>query len=83
MVTILVFNRHGLIELAGLKGQVDSISSSVESLSNEIDSLRTEIERLRNDSLYLESKVREILGWGREGEFVIRFPEPDSTGGLF
>lgn len=80
VAAILVFNRHGFISLAGLKGDVDRISLSIDSLRVEIDSLELEIERLRSDSLYLEKMVREILGWAREDEHVVRFIETDSTG---
>ena len=79
VATILVFNRHGFIALAGLKGDVDRISLSIDSLQAEIDSLELEIELLQNDSIYLERMVREILGWAREGEHIVRFSEPDST----
>lgn len=79
VVAILVFNRHGFIALAGLKGDVDRISRSIDSLQAEIDSLESEIEQLMSDSLYLEKMVREILGWGREGESIVRFSIPDST----
>ena len=79
IVAILVFNRHGFIALAGLKGDVDRISLSIDSLQAEIDSLESEIEQLVSDSLYLEKMVREILGWGREGECIVRFFSPDST----
>lgn len=79
VAAILVFNRHGFIALAGLKQDVDRISMSIDSLQAEIDSLESEIRRLRSDSLYLERMVREILGWGREGEHIVRFTELDST----
>jgi cell division protein FtsB len=81
VVAILVFNRHGLIALAELKGNVDVMAASIDSLRNEIDSLQSEIEKLKNDSLYLERMVREILGWGREGEHIIRFLIPGLEGG--
>ncbi len=83
VAAILIFNRHGFIALAGLKGDVDRISLSIESLHAEIDSLELEIELLQNDSIYLERMVREILGWGREGEHIVRFTEPDSTEASF
>ena len=78
IVAILVFNKHGFIALAGLKGDVDRISRSIDSLQEEIDSLESEIEQLMSDSLYLEKMVREILGWGREGEHIVRFSNTDS-----
>lgn len=80
VIAILVFNRHGFIALAGLRGEVDSMSRRIDSLRTEIDSLEAEIQRLQCDSVYLERMVREILGWGRPGEFVIRFALPDSEG---
>ncbi|MEN8208985.1 MAG: septum formation initiator family protein [Candidatus Fermentibacteria bacterium] len=83
VAAILVFNRHGFIAMAGLKGDVDRISLSIESLHAEIDSLEIEIELLQTDSIYLERMVREILGWGREGEHIVRFTEPDSLEGSF
>lgn len=79
VVIILAFNRHGLLALADLKAEVDSISLSIESLTVEIDSLESEIRKLSSDSLYLERMVREILGWGRSGEYIIRFPRPSSS----
>lgn len=80
VAAILVFNRHGIIALAGLKGDVDRISLSIDSLHAEINSLELEIELLKSDSIYLERMVREILGWAREGEYIVRFEEADSTG---
>ena len=83
VAAILVFNRHGFIALSGLKGDVDRISLSIESLHAEIDSLELEIQLLQSDSIYLEKMVREILGWGREGEHIVRFTELDSTEASF
>jgi len=80
VVAILAFNRHGLLALADLKTEVDSISRSIDSLTLEIDSLESEIRKLSSDSLYLERMVREILGWGRSGEYIIRFSSPSSPG---
>lgn len=83
VVVILIFNRHGFMALAGLKGEVDRMDDRIDSLRNEIDSLESEISRLLNDSLYLERMVREILGWGRAGEHIVRFVRPDSQEVLF
>ncbi|MCK5116002.1 MAG: septum formation initiator family protein [Candidatus Aegiribacteria sp.] len=83
VTAILVFNRHGFIALVGLKGDVDRISLSIDSLNAEIDTLELQIELLQSDSTYLERMVREILGWGREGEHIVRFTEPDSAEEFF
>ena len=79
VVAFLVFNRHGFIALAALREEGDRVTCSIDSLQLQIDSLETEIARLRSDSVYIERMVREILGWGREGEQIIRFVTPDST----
>jgi len=79
VAAILVFNRHGFIAVADLKADVDRIALSIDSLQTELDSLESEIDRLSSDSLYLEKMVREILGWGRTGEHIIRFSLSDSS----
>lgn len=79
VVAILVFNRHGFITLASLRSDLETVSLSIDSLQKQIDSLESEIDRLSSDSVYLERMVREILGWGREGEYIVRFISPDST----
>ena len=57
-------------------------SAEIDSLATVIDSLRTEAEMLRTDSAYMEKVVREILGWGRPGELIIRFMQPDTAGSI-
>jgi cell division protein FtsB len=79
MVAALLFNSNGLLAIARLMNQRRDTSMAIDSLTGVIDSLRTEIEMLRVDSAYMEKVVREILGWGRPGELIIRFVPPDST----
>ncbi len=83
VAAILVFNRHGFIAISNLKGDVDMMSLTIDSLQREIEQLESETERLQTDSLYLEKMVREILGWGREGEHIVRFTNPDEVGVQF
>ena len=83
VVVILVFNRHGFIALASLRNDIENLSLSIDSLQQEVDLMNSEIEQLLSDSAYMEKMVREILGWGREGEHIIRFIRPDSSGGIF
>jgi len=68
----LVFNRNGLIAISDLKGSIDMTQRSIDTLSRRVDSLRTETDGLQSDSEYIEKAVREVLGWGRPDEFVIR-----------
>ena len=75
---ILLFNRSGFMAITEIQEDVHSIKAENELISNEIDSLNLVIHLLENDSLYMEKRVREILGWGRQGETVIRFMEPDT-----
>lgn len=83
VVVILVFNRHGFIALANLRNDIENISLSIDSLQQQVDLMNSEIEQLLSDSAYMEKMVREILGWGREGEHIVRFIRPDSSGAIF
>ena len=83
VVVILVFNRHGFIALAKLRNDIENTSLSIDSLQQQMDMMNSEIEQLLSDSAYMEKMVREILGWGREGEHIVRFIRPDSSGVIF
>jgi cell division protein FtsB len=76
--TILLLSRNGIMAITEVQGDVDNVAAENRQLEAEIDSLNTVIDLLENDSLYMEKRVREILGWGREGETVIKFMEPDT-----
>lgn len=80
IVATLVFNRNGFIALGELREEIDRVSGTIDSLENQIEELELDLERLSSDSLYMEQMVREILGWGREGEFIVRFVPSDSAG---
>ncbi|PIE51306.1 hypothetical protein CSA37_12205 [Candidatus Fermentibacteria bacterium] len=73
---ILLFNRNGFVAITRIQSQVDSLRRENESLESRIDSLENTILLLESDSSYMEKRVREILGWGRDNELIIRFTEP-------
>ena len=77
LAAFLLLNPDGLLSLGSLQGELDSARADRDSLVQVRDSLRISIEALQRDSSAMEEAVREILGWGRPGEFVIRF---DTTG---
>lgn len=72
----LVFNRNGLMAVVSLLHSSDTLRASIDSLRHQADSLREETIRLQSDSAFMEKAVREILGWGRPDEFIIRIVEP-------
>ena len=76
--TILLLSRNGIMAITEIQSDVDNVTAENRRLETEIDSLNTVIDLLENDSLYMEKRVREILGWGREGETVVKFMEPDT-----
>lgn len=80
VVATLIFNRNGLMALSALREDIGMVTSSIDSLEDQILRLEEEIRLLSTDSAYQERVVREILGWGREGEFVVRFLPADSSG---
>lgn len=74
---IMLFNRNGFVAITEIQEEVNGVISENDSISTEIDSLTLVIHQLENDSVYMEKRVREILGWGRSGETVIKFMEPE------
>ncbi len=73
---LLLFNRNGFLANRRLELRMSETRMEVESLRAKLDSLETVVVRLENDSAYLEARVREVLGWGRPGEHIVRFVEP-------
>jgi len=72
---ILLFNRNGFMTINRIQADIDAVQRQNESLRVELDSLEEVIYLLENDSSYMEKRVREIMGWGRENEHIIRFME--------
>jgi cell division protein FtsB len=70
---ILLFSRNGFMAVNQIQADISAVQEQNESLRAEIDSLTEVIYLLENDSSYMEKRVREILGWGRENEHIIRF----------
>lgn len=79
VVVTLFFNRNGFMALSALRSDIDRVSLSIDSLESQIDSLELEIELLRSDSSYMERIVRTVMGWGSEGEYIIRFEPPSDA----
>lgn len=75
---ILLFNRNGFIAITDIQEDISTVIEENEAAAAEVDSLSSVVYLLENDSLYMEKRVREILGWGCLGETVIRFMEPST-----
>ncbi len=73
---LVLFNRNGFLANRRLELQMLQTRMEVESLQTRLDSLETVVVRLERDSAYMETRVREVLGWGRPGEHIVRFVEP-------
>ncbi len=73
---VLLFNRNGFIAITEIEEDVHSVIDENDMVKIEIDSLNNVIYLLETDSLYMEKRVREILGWGFEGETIIKFMDP-------
>jgi len=73
---ILIFNRNGFMAITDIRADIETVQIQNDSMEAEIDSLSRVMFLLENDSLYMEKRVREILGWGRMDEFIIKFVEP-------
>ena len=78
LLILFIFNRNGLLAILSLNREKQETLLEIEYYREGIDRLRSEIERLQSDSFYIEKRIREILGWGRMGEMIIRIvPEED------
>jgi len=73
LAVLVIFNRNGVLNYLSLRRETEDLRREVDSLEAVRDSLAVEVERLRTDSAYIERMIREILGWGRSGEMIIRF----------
>ena len=73
---LVLFNRHGFLSNRQLELHMQETAREVDTLRAELDSLEHMIELLQFDSLYMETMVREVLGWGRPGEHIVRFVSP-------
>ena len=73
LAVFVIFNRNGVLNYLSLRRETRNLRREVDSLEAVRDSLAIEVERLRTDSAYIERMIREILGWGRPGEMIIRF----------
>jgi cell division protein FtsB len=73
---LVLFNRNGFLANRRLELQMLQTRTEVESLQIRLDSLEALVVRLESDSAYMEARVREVLGWGRPGEHIVRFVEP-------
>lgn len=73
---LVLFNRHGFLANRQLEVQMEETRNAADALRAELDSLENIIHRLQHDSLYMETLVREVLGWGRPGEHIVRFVAP-------
>ena len=69
-----VFGSRGLLHLRTLTIEEDAITQRIASLLRGNAALREELHRLRTDDRALERRVREELGYVRDGEIVYRFP---------
>jgi len=81
LAVFVMFNRNGVLNYLALRRQREALAEEVDSLKAVRDSLAVEVDRLRSDSTYIERMVRELLGWGRPGELIIRFQRNDSLQG--
>ncbi len=75
LVYAIVFSSHGLPGFIRQKEQVKEFQEKVENLKEENQKLFEMIEAFKSDPKAQEKLVRQELGWVRENEVVLQFPE--------
>ncbi len=74
---LVLFNRNGFLANRRLQIQMQETERELESRAAQLDSLEECARRLTTDSLFMEIRVREVLGWGRPDEHIVRFVDPE------
>jgi len=74
---LVLFNRNGFLANRRLQLQMQETAREIDSRAALLDSLEECARRLTTDSLFMETRVREVLGWGRPDEHIVRFVEPE------
>ena len=72
---------HSLFDLRTARSAIETESVELAELRGEIDSLRSRIDSLESDSATLERIARERYGMIRDGEILYRFAEPADSAG--
>lgn len=67
---------RGLLKLADLRSQRNTIRREIDSLEQRKQELLAEKQRLLTDTAYLEKLARKELGMAKPGERVYRFVAP-------
>jgi cell division protein FtsB len=75
LVGSALFGDDGVVRHEQLREQIRSVEQLNEDLLRENDRLRAEARALRHDPAYVESVIRDELGYVRPGELVFLFPE--------
>jgi cell division protein FtsB len=74
---LVLFNRNGFLANRRLQIEMQETERELESRTAVLDSLEECARKLTTDSLFMETRVREVLGWGRPDEHIVRFVEPE------
>lgn len=73
---------EGVVRHQKLRDELDTVRALNSSLVDENDALRTEAKALRTDPEYIESVIRDELGYVKKDELVFIFPaEPQPERG--
>ncbi len=75
LVYAIVFSSHGLPGFMRQKEQVKEFEEKIVNLKEENQKLYEMIEAFKTDPKSQEKLVRQELGWVRENEIVLEFPE--------
>jgi cell division protein FtsB len=73
-LVLLGVGGQSLARVWQMKQEVASLEREIGQLRSETDRLSTDIGRLRTDPDYIEQVAREILGFVKPGERVLKLP---------
>ena len=76
----LMFAYPSYREFTRLRARLAELDDEVVQLEDENRALREHVEGLETDPLVIERSVRDVLGYGREGEIIYRVEFKEDIG---
>ena len=70
---------HSVVEARRAEAQLSAGQAEIRRVQHEIDSIRARIDSLRHHDEALERFAREFYGFIRDGEYLYRISEPQSS----
>ena len=73
-----VYGARAVVKVSEMRREMATMERDLVTLRARTEELSKTVDRLRHDPAYIEKLAREDLGYVREGETVLKFPNSDA-----